>query len=164
MRMGVMLRIIWFIREVPHQNVWVAWASTLARVCVDGSRVSEYAYPCHPCVRHSRTYPETQLFRRRLVDRRCCASGCVYFDGPDVFLAASVAYEINPITRTPEWRQVSAAFGQAGAAGAVGVDDPQFLLGQGLLIIACRLHYRAESDLHAVGAPGGADDGCVGAG
>src|SRR5205085_8476657 len=83
--------------------------------------------------------------------------------GPDVFLAASVAYEINSITRTPKWRQVSAAFGQAGAAGAVGVDDPQFLPGQGLLIIACRLHYRAEGDLHAVGAPGGADDGCVGA-
>src|SRR5215208_3963068 len=26
----------------------VAWASTLARVCIARARVSEYAYPCHP--------------------------------------------------------------------------------------------------------------------
>src|SRR4051812_18361164 len=107
--------------------------------------------------------PHPTSFRGRLVDRRRRASGCVYFDRPDVFLAASVADEIDSIADGPEGRETGAALGQSGFAAAVGVDDPQFLLGQGLLIAAYRLLDGAEGQLHAIGAPGGADDGGVGA-
>src|SRR5258706_5974552 len=63
----------------------------------------------------------------------------------------------------PKRRQIRGSFGNSLTSRPVGVDDPQFLLRQSLLILRLGLKDGAEGQLHAIGAPGGADDGRIAA-
>src|SRR5438477_9361383 len=78
-------------------------------------------------------------------------------------MPAAVADEIDAIAGGPVGREIGVSFGHALPSGTVGVDDPQLLLRQCLLLLRLWLKDGAEGELHAIGAPSGADDGGVGA-
>src|SRR5688572_20942349 len=75
-------------------------------------------------------------FRLRFRSCRGGRSGRIDSNRPDVLLPATIADEVDAIGYGPERREVRVALGDALSAGAVGVDDPDFLLGKEVLILA----------------------------
>src|SRR5207245_3656998 len=103
------------------------------------------------------------LLRRWFVYRGRRASGGIHANRPDVFTSAAVADEKDSIIDRPKRREIRVPLGNALPPGAVGIDNPNLLLRQCLFILGLWLEDGGEGQLHAVGAPGGANDGRIGA-